>query len=309
MRRGGRGRALSAGRGRPLRPGICGMCAGALAAFVIDAGGRHGHAQYDRGERNVSDHKMPPRASGYLVVVYYRPSIRLSFPSRHGQQIPERNCDILPRASAMPAVAAELLPSPHIPGHHAGRILRRTSMAHDALRTILPVAGWPEERASAVEITGGTDPILPTPFRIGETAPPPRRDRAGRLRSLGAAHRAAPGCRGRRAPGDRLAPQQPLPPDGRAPRLAPSATRSWASTRRRTAAGATSTAISRTTARPPSACSACRRTARPCARRSRSGTPWSSRRRSSPPRAPAAWSARWTSGRSIPRRRRSPRCR
>jgi crotonobetainyl-CoA:carnitine CoA-transferase CaiB-like acyl-CoA transferase len=40
-------------------------------------------------------------------------------------------------------------------------------MAHDALRTILPIAGWPEERASAVEITGGADPVLPTPFRIG----------------------------------------------------------------------------------------------------------------------------------------------
>src|SRR5215831_9277864 len=43
-------------------------------------------------------------------------------------------------------------------------------MANDALRTILPVAGWPDERALEVEITGGTDPILPTPFRIGETS-------------------------------------------------------------------------------------------------------------------------------------------
>ena len=43
-------------------------------------------------------------------------------------------------------------------------------MTNDALRTLLPVAGWPEERASAVEITGGTDPLLPTPFRIGETS-------------------------------------------------------------------------------------------------------------------------------------------
>ena len=42
--------------------------------------------------------------------------------------------------------------------------------AHDALRTILPVAGWPEERARAVEITGGADPVLPTPFRIGDTS-------------------------------------------------------------------------------------------------------------------------------------------
>jgi crotonobetainyl-CoA:carnitine CoA-transferase CaiB-like acyl-CoA transferase len=40
-------------------------------------------------------------------------------------------------------------------------------MAHDALRTILPVAGWSEERARTVEITGDADPVLPTPFRIG----------------------------------------------------------------------------------------------------------------------------------------------
>ena len=43
-------------------------------------------------------------------------------------------------------------------------------MSHAALRTILPVAGWNTERARAVEITGVADPILPTPFRIGETS-------------------------------------------------------------------------------------------------------------------------------------------
>src|SRR5437870_6265691 len=43
-------------------------------------------------------------------------------------------------------------------------------MTNDALRTILPIAGWSDERARTVEITGGTDPILPTPFRIGETS-------------------------------------------------------------------------------------------------------------------------------------------
>jgi len=43
-------------------------------------------------------------------------------------------------------------------------------MTNEALRTILPIAGWGEDRARAVEITGGTDPILPTPFRIGETS-------------------------------------------------------------------------------------------------------------------------------------------
>src|SRR6058998_3069723 len=43
-------------------------------------------------------------------------------------------------------------------------------MSHDALRTILPAAGWSEDRARAVEITGEADPILPTSFRIGETS-------------------------------------------------------------------------------------------------------------------------------------------
>ncbi len=43
-------------------------------------------------------------------------------------------------------------------------------MSNDALGTIVPVAGWPEERARAVAITGDSDPILPTPFRIGETS-------------------------------------------------------------------------------------------------------------------------------------------
>ena len=40
-------------------------------------------------------------------------------------------------------------------------------MPRDALRTILPIAGWPAERADTVAFTGGTDPVLPTPFRIG----------------------------------------------------------------------------------------------------------------------------------------------
>jgi len=43
-------------------------------------------------------------------------------------------------------------------------------MSHDALRTLMPIAGWPQDRVTSVEITGGIDPILPTPFRIGETS-------------------------------------------------------------------------------------------------------------------------------------------
>ena len=43
-------------------------------------------------------------------------------------------------------------------------------MTNDALRTILPIAGWSDDRARTVEITSEADPILPTPFRIGETS-------------------------------------------------------------------------------------------------------------------------------------------
>src|SRR5499425_1985971 len=44
------------------------------------------------------------------------------------------------------------------------------TMTNDALRMLLPIAGWGEDRLRAVEIAGGVDPILPTPFRIGETS-------------------------------------------------------------------------------------------------------------------------------------------
>ncbi|HVZ10171.1 CoA transferase [Rhodopila sp.] len=40
-------------------------------------------------------------------------------------------------------------------------------MPSNALRDILPHAGLPADRAAGVAFTGGTDPILPTPFRIG----------------------------------------------------------------------------------------------------------------------------------------------
>ena len=40
-------------------------------------------------------------------------------------------------------------------------------MPYDALRTISQAAGWTADRSKDVAFTGGTDPILPTPFRIG----------------------------------------------------------------------------------------------------------------------------------------------
>jgi crotonobetainyl-CoA:carnitine CoA-transferase CaiB-like acyl-CoA transferase len=38
---------------------------------------------------------------------------------------------------------------------------------NEALRAILPVAGWGDAQAADVTFTGGVDPVLPTPFRIG----------------------------------------------------------------------------------------------------------------------------------------------
>lgn len=43
-------------------------------------------------------------------------------------------------------------------------------MTLEALKTLLPIAGWPLDYARAVQFTGGLDPILPTPFRISETS-------------------------------------------------------------------------------------------------------------------------------------------
>src|ERR1700745_4242800 len=38
---------------------------------------------------------------------------------------------------------------------------------NEALRTILPIAGWSDTQAADVTFTGGADPVLPTPFRVG----------------------------------------------------------------------------------------------------------------------------------------------
>ena len=43
-------------------------------------------------------------------------------------------------------------------------------MIDATLSTLLSIPGWDQQRAAEVEFSGGMDPILPTPFRIGETA-------------------------------------------------------------------------------------------------------------------------------------------
>jgi crotonobetainyl-CoA:carnitine CoA-transferase CaiB-like acyl-CoA transferase len=43
-------------------------------------------------------------------------------------------------------------------------------VSEQTLATILSTVGWDTARAAEAQITGGPDPILPTPFRIGDTA-------------------------------------------------------------------------------------------------------------------------------------------
>src|SRR3984893_954099 len=55
-------------------------------------------------------------------------------------------------------------------GHDGGSdksIREVPALPRAALRPILPIAGWPAERADTVTISDRTDPVLPTPFRIG----------------------------------------------------------------------------------------------------------------------------------------------
>src|SRR5262245_17403805 len=48
-----------------------------------------------------------------------------------------------------------------------GSRLQIMTTPNEALRTILPIAGWGDRQAADVMFTGGADPVLPTPLRIG----------------------------------------------------------------------------------------------------------------------------------------------
>src|SRR6266436_6684342 len=109
-------------------------------------------------------------------------------PRTHYRGRPDRRCNLRADSEASSHVERDRdqarligISSALVTGHHwrprcarsgAAGMMREgpTMAAHDALRTLLPIAGWPEERARSVEITGGADPVLPTPFRIGETS-------------------------------------------------------------------------------------------------------------------------------------------
>jgi hypothetical protein len=174
-------------------------------------------------------------------------------------------------------------------------------MTNAALRTLLPIAGWPDERADAVELTGGTDPVLPTPFRITETA-------AAALAATGLAVSDLWKLR-----------------TGRRQNVSVDARQATASLRSGHYMQMDDAAVSheRNTIMGVYPAKNGRWSYLHCnfpnhraaalsvlgGQPSRSGTPWSWRRRSSPPKAPAAWCAPWTSGRATRRRRLSPRCR
>ena len=69
-------------------------------------------------------------------------------------------------------------------------------MAYDALHTIMPIAGWPEERAREVEISVADDQVLPTRFRIGPAGCSERAERSPRGRNFPDTTKSvfAPGC-------------------------------------------------------------------------------------------------------------------
>ena len=52
-------------------------------------------------------------------------------------------------------------------GVHGFTATEIMTTSNEALRTILPIAGWGDTQAADVMFTGGADPVLPTPFRIG----------------------------------------------------------------------------------------------------------------------------------------------
>jgi len=52
-------------------------------------------------------------------------------------------------------------------GSTGQRLQEIMTTPNEALRTILPIAGWGDGQAADVVFTGGADPVLPTPFCIG----------------------------------------------------------------------------------------------------------------------------------------------
>ncbi|MAZ59612.1 MAG: hypothetical protein CL753_04050, partial [Chloroflexi bacterium] len=43
-------------------------------------------------------------------------------------------------------------------------------MSKNAFSTLSAIAGWPDDYQQQIQISGGTDPVLPTPFKITETS-------------------------------------------------------------------------------------------------------------------------------------------
>ena len=178
---------------------------------------------------------------------------------------------------------------------------RSLDMAHDALRTILPIAGWPESgprrsRSPAAPTrccrrrSASARPVRPRSRRPGSRSPTcgncaPAADRRSQSICARRSPRCAAGtiCKWKRRqgleraqPGDGHVSGQERPLE-----LYP---RQFPEPPRRRAARS----------------SAARKTSRRCATPWRNGMRSSSKRRSSPPAAPAAWCAAWPNGAQHP---------
>ena len=229
-----------------------------------------------------------------------------------------------PGIRILPASCARILPTGAFPPPRFRGIIAPPTRRDDASRTtggstwLLTThcarscrsPAWSEERARTVEITGGADPILPTPFRIGETSAAALAAtglavsdlwelRTGRKQEVAVDLRQATASL---RSGHYLKMEKAEVSRERNPVMGmyPAKNGRWsyihANFPNHRAAALKVLGVPR-------------RPRRRCARRWRSGTRSNSRRRSSPPRAPAAWCAPWTNGRSTRRPRRSPRCR
>jgi len=180
-----------------------------------------------------------------------------------------------------------------------------------ALATLLPIAGWSDaqDRAAAVAFTGGTDPVLPTPFRIGVAG-------AATVAAAGLAAAALWEARtGRRqqvsvdlrqATASLRSGTYMKLGDGELPHRRHAIMGCYPP---RTGAGATCTATSPTIARRPWACSAWRRIATRWRARLPPGTPPDLEEAIIAAKAPAAWCARTPNGPVIRRPPPSRPCR
>jgi hypothetical protein len=117
--------------------------------------GAAGDALRDRASRAANVRGIPNRDRNFKAVV-----LRPKAPCIHGARGAARQNKVLRGIDACRG------PMHNDRGQRA-RGYKIMTTPNKALRTILPIAGWGDTQAADVMFTGGADPVLPTPFRIG----------------------------------------------------------------------------------------------------------------------------------------------